>query len=93
MSLSGDEPARAEAEAAAERLMAACRMQQEVDTLHARRDAVGSQALVIGAAALFGAFAGGMVGALRGHPAVGAVMFGLLGAVLAGARAHAPGRR
>ncbi|GAB1594723.1 hypothetical protein [Lysobacter claricitrinus] len=73
----------AEAEAAAERLLAMHRVQQAADSHGASRDRIVSRVIIVAIAALVGASCGAFMGALRGHGVAGAVLVGLVGAMLA----------
>ena len=75
------DPARAEAEA--ERLMAAFRLQQDLHGGHVGRDLAASRWIIVGGTALFGAAMGALMGAVRGHALAGAVLMGLTGGLLA----------
>jgi len=78
----GDDARRA-AEAAAERVMAQYRLQQEIESAHVRHGRAVGRGAAIAGIALAGAFAGGMTGALRGHVVAGAVLLGLVAGLLA----------
>lgn len=73
---------RASAEAAAERLMAMHRVQQEVQDRLGEQRQVVSRWTVLVAALAFGALTGSMLGALRGHAGAGALLMALLAAML-----------
>ncbi|TZF88683.1 hypothetical protein [Cognatilysobacter lacus] len=76
-------PDAADAEAEAERLMAAYRSQQGADCVHSRRAGSASRWLIIGGTALLGAVVGAIAGAAGGYVVAGAVLLGLVGGLLA----------
>ncbi|MGY3266114.1 hypothetical protein [Lysobacter sp. HA35] len=57
----------AEAEAAAERLLAMHRLQQAADSHGVAHDRIVSRLIIVAIAALVGASCGAVMGALRGH--------------------------
>lgn len=73
----------AAAEAAAARVMAIHLAQQEAESLHAVRERVASGWIMVGVSALIGMACGALMGAIRGHTVGGALMLGLLGALIA----------
>ncbi|MGY4517369.1 hypothetical protein [Lysobacter sp. HA18] len=73
----------AEAEAAAERLLAMHRLQQAADSHGVAHDRIVSRLIIVAIAALVGASCGAVMGALRGHGVAGALLVGLVGAMIA----------
>lgn len=69
--------------------MARLRVQQQLQASHVRHDGAVARVFVIAALALTGAFAGGVMGMVRGHAVVGALLMALVGGLLAAIQTRA----